>query len=95
MSSIPQRTYMVSYTQALWCIIKNIDAIAYSGYNGLSIPSQFMNDTLNANNFPITIYLPDGNIFVAANQQAMIFNWKTNTETRLPNIPNGVRIAYV
>lgn len=24
----------------------------------------------------------------------MIFNWQTNTETRLPNIPNGVRIRY-
>jgi len=24
----------------------------------------------------------------------MIYNWQTNTETRLPNIPNGVRISY-
>jgi hypothetical protein len=48
---------------------------------------------LNGNQFPILHLLPDGNIFVAANQQTMIFNWKTNTETRLPNIPNGVRIT--
>lgn len=39
--------------------------------------------------------LPDGTLFVAANELAMIFNWKTNTETRLPGIPNGVRIRYV
>ncbi len=38
--------------------------------------------------------LPDGNLFVVANQQAMLFNWKTNRETRLPKLPNGVRISY-
>ncbi|KAG5219920.1 copper radical oxidase [Salix suchowensis] len=37
--------------------------------------------------------LPDGRIFVSANQQAMILDWKRNTETRLPGIPNGVRIS--
>ncbi|KAK7062811.1 hypothetical protein VNI00_000304 [Paramarasmius palmivorus] len=64
-----------------------------NGFNGLQIRSQFMVDTLNGNHFPILIQLPDGNIFVAANQAAMIFNWRTNTETRLPGIPNGVRIS--
>lgn len=38
--------------------------------------------------------LPDGNLFVVANQEAMLFNWKTNRETRLPRLPNGVRISY-
>ena len=37
-------------------------------------------------------YLPDGNIFVAANRQAMVLNWRTNTEMRLPGLPNGVRV---
>ncbi|KAJ8517396.1 hypothetical protein ONZ45_g5405 [Pleurotus djamor] len=64
-----------------------------NGFNGLQIPSQFLRDTLNGNHFPNLHYLPDGRIFISANQQAMIFNWKTNTETRLPNIPNGVRIS--
>uniref|UniRef100_A0A0W0F0Z7 Copper radical oxidase n=1 Tax=Moniliophthora roreri TaxID=221103 RepID=A0A0W0F0Z7_MONRR len=64
-----------------------------NGFNGLKIPSQFMVDTLNGNHFPILVQLPDGNIFIAANQAAMIFNWRTNTETRLPGIPNGVRIS--
>ncbi|KAF9568286.1 copper radical oxidase [Agrocybe pediades] len=63
------------------------------GFNGLQIPSKFLVDTLNGNHFPNMIYLPDGNIFIAANQQAMIFNWRTNTETRLPGIPNGVRVS--
>ncbi|KAF9028798.1 copper radical oxidase [Hymenopellis radicata] len=64
-----------------------------NGFNGVQIPSKFLRDTLNGNQFPIMVYLPDGTIFVAANQNAMILNWKTNTETRLPDIPNGVRIT--
>ncbi|KAH8814716.1 glyoxal oxidase N-terminus-domain-containing protein [Flagelloscypha sp. PMI_526] len=63
------------------------------GQNGLQIHSQFMEDTLNSNHFPIMLGLPDGTIFVAANTKAMILNWKTNTERRLPDIPNGVRIT--
>ncbi|KAJ7267800.1 glyoxal oxidase N-terminus-domain-containing protein [Mycena rebaudengoi] len=65
-----------------------------NGFNGLKIPSPFLASTLNANLFPIVMELPNGNLFVAANQKAMIFNWKTNTETPLPGIPNGVRISY-
>jgi hypothetical protein len=63
------------------------------GYNGVQIPSQFLVDTLNGNHFPNVHPLPDGNIFISANQQAMLFDWKTNTETRLPDIPNGVRVT--
>jgi len=63
------------------------------GFNGVQIPNQFLKDTLNGNHFPILIMLPDGNIFIAANQKAMVFNWRDNTEVRrLPDIPNGVRI---
>lgn len=65
------------------------------GFNGLQIPSQFLKDTLNGNQFPNLVTLPDGTLFVSANTQAMILNWQTNTETRLPGIPNGVRIRYV
>ncbi|KAE9399120.1 hypothetical protein BT96DRAFT_920339 [Gymnopus androsaceus JB14] len=64
------------------------------GFNGLQIPMQFLQDTLNANHFPIVKQLPDDTLFIAANQQAMIFDWKTNTEVlRLPDIPNGVRVT--
>jgi hypothetical protein len=59
----------------------------------LQIPSQFLVDTLNGNHFPHLHLLPDGKMFIAANQQAMLFDWRTNTETRLPNIPNGVRVT--
>ncbi|KAJ6542841.1 glyoxal oxidase N-terminus-domain-containing protein [Mycena capillaripes] len=64
-----------------------------NGFNGLKMPSQFLEDTLNSNHFPNLVALPDGKIFVSANQGAMLFDWKTNTETRLPGIPNGVRIS--
>ncbi|KAF8578124.1 copper radical oxidase [Ramaria rubella] len=64
-----------------------------NGFNGLQIPVQFMVDTLPGNHFPIVLELPDGTMFVAANTQAMIFNWKKNTETRLPELPNGVRVS--
>ncbi|KAH6918323.1 copper radical oxidase [Coprinopsis sp. MPI-PUGE-AT-0042] len=64
------------------------------GYNGLPIPLQFLEETLNSNLFPIAFSLPDGRIFVAANQDAMIYDWKSNSEQRLPQIPNGVRVTY-
>jgi hypothetical protein len=54
-----------------------------------------LKDTLNGNHFPVIFVLPDGTLFIAANTQAMIFNWRTNTEKRLPNLPNGVRITSV
>lgn len=63
-------------------------------FNGLRIPSQFFVDTLNGNTFPHVLALPDGRLFVAANNGAMLFDWKTNTEYRLPNFPNGVRVTY-
>ena len=31
---------------------------------------------------------------MAANQGATIYDWKTDTEQRLPDIPNGVRVTY-
>ncbi|KAF5372603.1 hypothetical protein D9758_005222 [Tetrapyrgos nigripes] len=59
-----------------------------------SVCCPFLQNTLNDNYFPFVITLPDGNLFIAANTQAMIFDWKTNKEVRsLPGIPNGVRIS--
>ncbi|KAE9407813.1 hypothetical protein BT96DRAFT_1037614 [Gymnopus androsaceus JB14] len=75
-------------------ILASSDKLSHLGFNGLQIPLQFLNDTLNANLFPIVKQLPDDTLFIAANQQAMIFDWKTNTEVlRLPDIPNGVRVT--
>jgi hypothetical protein len=62
--------------------------------NGLPIYSHFLHQALNSNLFPHTAALPNGLIFVAANRLAMLYNWKTNTERRLPSFPNGVRVNY-
>ncbi|CAE6497104.1 unnamed protein product [Rhizoctonia solani] len=64
------------------------------GYNGLQIPAQFLKDSLPHNMFPHVVLLPDNKLFIAANDKSMLFNWETNTENRLPNLPNGQRVAY-
>lgn len=73
---------------------KNLTSRAGRASNGLSINSQFLIDTLNANLFPIVFYLPDNQIFIAANTQAMLYDWENDVEYRLPPIPRGVRITY-
>jgi hypothetical protein len=67
---------------------------AIHGSNGMPIDLPFLVDTLNSNLFPIAFALPDGNVFVAANRDAMIYDWQANKEIRLPQIPNGVRVTY-
>ncbi|KAJ6463832.1 copper radical oxidase [Mycena vitilis] len=64
------------------------------GSNGMPIDSPFLRRTLNSNLFPIVFALPDGTVFMAANNDTMIYDWKANTERRLPPIPNGVRVTY-
>lgn len=44
------------------------------GFNGVPIPSLFLAETLNSNLFPIAFLLSDGRVFVAANQDAMIYD---------------------
>ena len=65
-----------------------------AGSNGLPIHLPFLVDTLNSNLFPIAFSLPDGKIFVAANNDAMIYDWQANKERRLPKLPGGVRVTY-
>jgi hypothetical protein len=66
-----------------------------NGHNGTQIASKFLVDTLNGNLFPHIYVLPDTTLLVVANQGAMTLNWRTDTERRLPNIPNGVRVTSV
>ncbi|KAF4614541.1 hypothetical protein D9613_002982 [Agrocybe pediades] len=61
---------------------------------GLPIRLPFLASTLNSNLFPIAFSLPNGKLFMAANRDAMIYDWETNTERYLPQIPNGVRVTY-
>lgn len=64
------------------------------GSHGMPIKLPFLTKTLKSNLFPIAFSLPDGKIFVAANNDAMIYDWKSNIERYLPKIPNGVRVTY-
>lgn len=64
------------------------------GSNGLPIALSFLQDTLNSNLFPIAVVLPDGTIFMAANNDATVYDWQSNADRRLPPLPNGVRVTY-
>ncbi|KAH9939364.1 glyoxal oxidase precursor [Epithele typhae] len=56
-------------------------------------PSAFLERSLPANLFPRAFQLPDGTIFIVANNQSIIYDIETNTETILPDIPNNVRVT--
>ena len=56
--------------------------------------SSFLASTLNSNLFPVAFPISNGYVFVAANNDAMLYDWQANYERRLPPIPNGVRVTY-
>ncbi|PPQ99981.1 hypothetical protein CVT26_009263 [Gymnopilus dilepis] len=64
------------------------------GSKGMPITLPFLVKSLNSNLFPIAFSLPDGKVFMAANRDAVVYDWETNTERYLPQIPNGVRVTY-
>ncbi|KAF9467905.1 copper radical oxidase [Collybia nuda] len=61
--------------------------------NGIPRPLPFLERTIPANLFPRVFALPDGKILMISNTQSTIYDVETNTETRLPDIPNGVRVS--
>ncbi|KAI0808904.1 glyoxal oxidase N-terminus-domain-containing protein [Irpex lacteus] len=56
-------------------------------------PSAFLERALPANLFPRGFALPDGRVFIVANNQSIIYDIEKNTETILPDIPNNVRVT--
>ncbi|KAF8910286.1 glyoxal oxidase precursor [Mucidula mucida] len=60
---------------------------------GVPRTSDFLERTVPTNLFPRALALPDGKVFIAANNQSIIYDIEANTETPLPDIPNGVRIT--
>ena len=61
---------------------------------GVPIHSPFLASTLNSNLFPAAFSISNGHVFVAANNDVMLYDWRSNYERRLPPIPNGVRVTY-
>jgi len=60
---------------------------------GVPRPSPFLERTVPGNLFPRLFSLPDGKVLMIANNQTVIYDIETNTETILPQIPNGVRVT--
>ena len=61
----------------------------------LPSPSSCLTRTLSSNLYPIVITLPmTDKIFMAANNDAMLYNWPTGLETNLPSFSNEVQIIY-
>ncbi|KAF4598452.1 hypothetical protein EYR38_006854 [Pleurotus pulmonarius] len=56
-------------------------------------PSAFLERSLPSNLFPRIFALPDGRVFMVANNQSIIYDIEANTETILPDIPNNVRVT--
>ncbi|EJD50467.1 glyoxal oxidase precursor [Auricularia subglabra TFB-10046 SS5] len=60
---------------------------------GVPRPSAFLERSLPANLFPRIFALPDGRVFMVAGNQSIIYDIEKNTETILPDIPNGVKVT--
>ncbi|CAL1711813.1 unnamed protein product [Somion occarium] len=62
-------------------------------FGGVPRPSEFLKRSLPVNLFPRQFLLPDGKVFMVANNQSIIYDIQTGDERILPDIPNGVRIT--
>ncbi|KAF9062726.1 copper radical oxidase [Rhodocollybia butyracea] len=61
--------------------------------NGQVRFSPFLERTLPVNLFPRGFALPDGKVFIIANNQTILYDVEAQTETVMPMIPNGVRVT--
>ncbi|KAJ7580142.1 glyoxal oxidase N-terminus-domain-containing protein [Mycena floridula] len=60
---------------------------------GVPRPSAFLERSLPTNLFPRIFSLPDGKVFMVANNQSIIYDIEAESETILPDLPNGVRVT--
>ncbi|EIM88141.1 glyoxal oxidase precursor [Stereum hirsutum FP-91666 SS1] len=61
--------------------------------NGVPRPSAFLERSLPSNLFPRVFALPDGRVFMVGGNQSIIYDIEAQTETILPDIPNGVQVT--
>ncbi|KAJ7222621.1 glyoxal oxidase N-terminus-domain-containing protein [Mycena pura] len=63
------------------------------GEEGTVRNSQFLLDAEPVNMFPRSFVLPSGRVLMIANNLTTLYDVETQVETRLPDLPNGVRVA--
>ena len=66
--------------------------IEYFPSKNIYTPLEILQNTMPCNLYPLTWLLPSGKLLIQSNLQAEIYDWKTNVEEPLPNIPNAVRV---
>ncbi|SCV70697.1 BQ2448_3459 [Microbotryum intermedium] len=73
----------------------NVATLEFLPSKGPQLYSRFLRDSLDSNLFPIAFLLShSGNVFVMANEIAMIYDWKTNVEHRVGRLPGGIVRTY-
>ncbi len=58
------------------------------------VTSNLLLRTTPANLFPIAFALTDGRVFLAANNQTIVYDTDYDIEIVLPDIPDGYRVTY-
>ncbi|WWD21146.1 hypothetical protein CI109_105627 [Kwoniella shandongensis] len=71
---------------------QNNPTVEYFPSKGQPFTLQFLIDTMPVNLFPLVWLLPSGNIFMQAEYQAIIFDYKNNIEYNVNDIPDCVRV---
>lgn len=61
---------------------------------GTATEMTFMTTTSGLNSYAHSYLMPSGNMFLQANLSTILWNWTTNVETPLPDMPNGVARVY-
>lgn len=60
--------------------------------DGKSVYVDFLKRTVPLSLYPHTFLMSNGELFMQANREAILWNWHKNSETRLPNIPAVPRV---
>lgn len=56
------------------------------------ITLQFLKDTLPVNLYPLTWLMPSGKLFMQASRKTILYDWRAQEETDLPDMPYATRV---
>ncbi|WVN87854.1 uncharacterized protein L203_103050 [Cryptococcus depauperatus CBS 7841] len=71
---------------------QNNPTVEYFPSKGQPFTLNFLLNTMPVNLFPLVWLLPSGNLFIQAEYQAEIFDYKNNIEYKIHDIPDCVRV---